>query len=176
MNSGATAQWGDEPPYTENEWAFAQSRSVGELVRGWPVQIYYTRDSVDEGVSLETRGLRSRNVEADLVVSIHFDSNPEIRGGRVYYLPDERGLGEEVAEQIGRSLPYCLHSDDPIMATSSKVWTTRVRNVLTPHLPAAAVLVEAFVSNHKGEALLASTPSGYTGIACAIASGISVVL
>jgi len=126
----------------------------------------------DDTVTLEERGRLSSG--ADLVVSIHADAAADPAAGFLgaYVLPGDE-VGQEVALEVERAAPNTLRPRTPgATLTKSIGWTQRAHNVLRPHAPRPAVLVECgFLSNPRHAAYL-STSYGLAAVGLTLAAGV----
>src|SRR4051812_39900592 len=73
---------------------------------GWNIAVEMTRDDKDEDMSLHTRGELAEKYGADLVLSIHVNSNPEpvVSGAMTFHWPGN-DAGQAVGETISRCMP-----------------------------------------------------------------------
>lgn len=156
-------------PLVEKDLNLVVSKLVRERLENAGHTVAMARDD-DRALRLSERGALSAKFQADLVISIHTNSNgsPDPRGLMTFYWPGNE-KGQRVAESIAVACPESLKRRQAAYAATKEGWP-RVRNVLTVHT-ATAVLVEVgFASNPKDRALLLD-PGVQVAIADAIAWG-----
>lgn len=116
---------------------------------GWPIATKLTRygDELPKKLELSERGKIGKDWGADLVLSIHANSNasPKVGGLMAFHWPTSK-VGKAIADVIdAASPPQLRHPSEALEATRAS-WP-RVRNVIKPHA-APAVLVEVgFLTN-----------------------------
>lgn len=165
----------------EKDWTLSFCRYLMMRIKHGcePFRVSMLR-GLDTDMSLHDRGITSRELGADLVLSVHVNANdsPRAHGTQCYYWPGN-AIGKQVAETISRSVPESLYrlidraieaKDDP--TTKADDWIQRPRHVLEPHA-ATAVLVEVgFLSNlEDAKALL--NPAVQHGLAVACEAGLA---
>jgi len=147
-----------------------------------PVAVALTR-TTDEYLSLRERGEASERQQADLVVSIHCNAATSTaqHGAMAFALPGDIAA-LDVARTILRCMPkplncgtrYAFSADADADTDSGRngVWLQRVRNVLSPHYPRCAVLLEVGYLSHIGDARALECPAVQSGIVTAIMAGV----
>lgn len=118
------------------------------------VRAHLIRETLEQHLTLEERGLISASQDADLVIEIHVDKvkDPSAHGARVYYHHSDED-SKAVALAIARAIPEPLYTgmiidawDDP--RDPSDDWKQRPQHVIEAHAPRCAVCVEcAYMSN-----------------------------
>jgi len=137
----------------ERDYVLAVAREL-QAFCGWEA----TRG--EEFVKLAERGVRSRNLGADLVLSLHVNANkdPKAKGLTCYALkaqPEALALGDLICQSAppefrrGRGSTIVAHNGPG----TGDDWLQRPINVLTPHADhATVVLVELFFCTNPADA------------------------
>lgn len=141
---------------------------------GWPIDLHLTRaeDNRVRKLELSERGRIERAFGADLVLSIHANTNaaPEVGGLMSYYFPGSK-VGQEVADVIDAASPMALRKKGPCLAATREDWP-RVRNVLQS-FQAPAVLVEVGFLSHAEDARHLADPRIQRELVAALLTGIA---
>lgn len=157
----------------EKDWVYKAATAISEVTK-WDVL-----RGPDEALSLSQRGIRSRELGADLVLCLHVNANssPLLHGTTAYYLMHQPGM-KELGERIARSSPkpWRRPFHEAILAHNgpglTDDWLQAPVNVMTPHADhALVVLIESFFLTNKQDAEFAKDPTCYAQFAhCVITS------
>lgn len=141
------------------------------------VDSFLLRSAVDEVVSLEERGRRSRDGGADLVVSLHVDASESktLRCASGYYWPSNL-TGQQVVQTVIRCMPHPLFRKMGYGAFAARQcardqWLQRSRNVIEQHA-ATAVLIELGFCTNETDLTALLDPTTQTGIILALTAGV----
>lgn len=128
----------------------------------------------DTTCTLEQRAEVAAREAADLVIVLHFDTNPnpEIGDLATYYLPDD-DIARIAAADIEHCAPQELRARlaQGCLAIPTS-WTERAHNVLKRHEGRHPVLVEAAFLSCKRHVNFLGSPIAMGAIASGIATGI----
>jgi N-acetylmuramoyl-L-alanine amidase len=119
-----------------------------------PFEVHLLRERNDETVSLAERGRRSKEIGADLVVSIHVNAGPDQRqgGAMAFYWPGNEH-GWEVCDAWLRAMPPPLYTARRSFAADPSLpgdeWLSRARNVLEPHECTSVLWELGYCTNKK---------------------------
>lgn len=160
----------------EKELTFRVARELHATLQSMDITTGLTR-SDDYDVGLAQRGMHSRNIKANLVVSIHINAHKEngVHGSDMFCWPDNK-VGWEVCKHISERMPRELKSgrvwevrNEP--DDDSDNWLQRPRNVLKYH-EATAILVEVgYATNHQDSVYMLSQ-WGLSHAVCALRAGV----
>lgn len=159
----------------------ARQLRQGLLGLGWPIAVEMTRED-DSDLSLHARGALAEKYGADLVLSLHVNSNPEpaVNGGMTFHWPGDE-IGRNVAETIARCLPFELRRLRSLSwaATDEKGanddWLKRARNVIGS-FKSTAVLVETAHATNADDRIEILNPGIQRGVVAACIAGVAVFL
>lgn len=148
---------------------------------GWPIAVEMTRED-DSDMSLHARGMLAEKYGADLVLSLHVNSNPEpsINGGMTFHWPGDE-IGRNVAETVARCLPFELRRMRalPWAATDDNGtgddWLRRARHVIGA-FKSTAVLIETAHATNADDRIEILNPGVQRGVIAACIAGVAVFL
>lgn len=165
---------------TEKTWALDFCRYLAARVKhgAEPFEVTLLRN-FDTAMSLKDRGITSKALGADIVLSVHVNAHKKdyMHGAMCFYWPGN-SVGRVVADTIARSVPNPLYrgmgrvweaTDDP---TPDDDWLQRPRDVLQPHA-ATAVLLEVGYCSNPADSVALLDPAVQHGLAVACEAGLA---
>ena len=101
---------GINPSYNEGGMAWALSRYLGDALKKYGAEVFYTRSDISKDLALELRGKTAHDNGSELFISLHSDgfTSPTAKGVSVFYSNHRResltlanALGGAVAALMG---------------------------------------------------------------------------
>lgn len=174
-DTGAVAPGLEEYRYTW-EMAHLLRAHLGHCLP--QVEVVLLRAAVDEVVSLDERGRRSAEARANLVMSLHVDSEVTSHSRRAagYYWPGNSAAAD-ICDAVVRCMPHPLHRPygHGVFAarhgTGADLWLRRARAVLAVH-KATSVLIELGFCSNPVDLVGLLDGNTQTGIALALMAGV----
>jgi N-acetylmuramoyl-L-alanine amidase len=143
------------------------------------VELVLLRDD-DISVSFQARGHVAADFDADWVLSIHVNANPDptVNGAEVYVLPGAFNLdGRLVGRSILDAMPATLRTQRVVDAVDPNPkkpgnWQEAPIRVLSPY-SCPAVLVEVCQASNAADLAVLQSPWGLLGITAAMMAGVA---